>query len=181
MEENKQQYQGTTASDTGPTPDTNPTGGPETGGTKTGNSRQAQNTQEVLDELSRLGVKLAEVVQTAWESDERKRLEKDVKAGVVSLVNGLEEGLRRVGKSEQAKEVLNKAEDVADSIGERIRSSQTSHDMASGLAKGLRILAEQIDKLATELQRKSAATETDAPPPTTPASTDAQDIPIHKV
>ncbi len=168
MEENKQQNQGATAGDTSSTTGTN-------------NSPGAKATQEMLDELSRLGVKLAEVVQTAWESDERKRLEKDVKAGVVSLVNGLEEGLRRVGKTEQAKEVLNKAEDVADSIGERIRSSQTSHDMASGLAKGLRILAEQIDKLAAELQRKSATAGTDTPPSSSPASTDAQDIPILKV
>jgi len=164
MEENKQQHQGATPNDTGST----------TGA----NSPGAKATQEVLDELSRLGVKVAEVVQTAWESDERKRLEKDVKAGVVSLVNGLEEGLRRVGKTEQAKEVLNKAEDVADTIGERIRNSQTSHDMASGLAKGLRILADQIDKLAAELQRKSATTTPYTPPP---ASTDAQDIPIQKV
>ena len=167
MEENKQQNQGATPNNTGSTTD-NPSPG-------------AQATQEVLDELGRLGVKLADVVQTAWASDERKRLEKDVKAGVVSLVNGLEQGLRRVSQNEQAKEVLNKAEDVADTLGERIRSSQTSHDMASGLAKGLRILAEQLDKLAGELQRKSATTGTTTPPPAPPTTTDAQDIPIEKL
>ncbi len=177
MEENKQQYQGTTPNDTGSTATSSTTGNSTSGS----NSPGAQATQEVLDELSRLGVKLADVVQTAWESDERKRLEKDVKAGVVSLVNGLEQGLRRVSQNEQAKEVLNKAEDVADTIGERVRSSQTSHDMATGLAKGLRVLAEQLDKLAGELQRKSATTDTTTPPPTASAAKDAQDIPIVKL
>lgn len=167
MEENKQPNQDATTGKSGSTAGPNTPGG--------------QATQEVLDELSRLGVKLAEVVQTAWESDERKRLEKDVKAGVVSLVNGLEEGLRRVSKNEQAREILNKAEDVADTIGERVRTSQTSHDMATGLAKGLRILAEQLDKLANEMQHKSATTGTTPQPPITPPTRDTQDIPIEKL
>lgn len=175
MEENRQQNQD-------PTGATGSTSNQGAGGPATGSSRKAQSTQELMDELNRLGMKFAEVVQTAWESDERKRLEKDVKAGVVSLVTGLERGLRKVGESEHAKEFLNKAEDVADTIGERIRSSPASYEMAGSLAKGLRILAEQIDKLAEELQRKSA----DTTPPSTPkppgATTgDSQDIPITKV
>lgn len=170
MEENQQQREGATGSQ-------------QTGGSTASGKRQSQATQELMEELNRLGVKFAEVVQTAWESDERKRLEKDVKAGVVSLVNGLERGLRRVGESEQAKEFLNKAEDVADTVGERIRSSPASHDLASGLAKGLRVLAEQIDKLAEELQRKAASSPTQSTPkpPSSSAPDDSQDIPITKV
>lgn len=176
MEENRQQDQGAPGA-------TNTTDTPGAGDSTTSGSRKAQSTQELMDELNRLGVKFAEVVQAAWESDERKRLEKDVKAGVVSLVNGLEHGLRRVGESDQAKEILNKAEDVAESIGERIRSSPASHDLASNLAKGLRVLAEQIDKLAVELQRKSADTATQSTPqsPTDTATDDTQNIPITKV
>lgn len=179
MEENKQPNQGAT--------DNANTANPGASGPTMGDNRKAQSTQELLDELNRLGVKFAEVVQSAWESDERKRLEKDVKAGVVSLVNGLERGLRRVGESEQAKEILNKAEDMADSLGERIRSNPASHDMAGSLAKGLRVLAEQIDKLAEELQRKAASSAAQATPKsstapsTTPSPADKQDIPITKV
>jgi len=147
----------------------------------TGGQRKAEATQELMDDLNRLGLKFAEVVQTAWESEERKRLEKDVKAGVISLMSGVERGLRKLSETDQAKEFLNKAEDVADSLGERIRTSPASHDLASGLAKGLRVLAEQIDKLAGELQRKSteAAQSTPKPPPTTAG--DSQEIPITKV
>lgn len=170
MEENRQQNQ-------------DPTGATgSTGNQGTSGDRKAQSTQELLDELNRMGMKFAEVVQTAWESDERKRLEKDVKAGVVSLVNGLERGLRKVSETDPAKEFLHKAEDVAETVGERIRSNPASYEVAGNVAKGLRILAEQIDKLAEELQRKAASTT----PPTTPkppsATTgDSQDIPITKV
>lgn len=175
MEENRQQNQD-------PTGATGSTGTPGTGGPTMGSNRKAQSTQELMDDLNRLGMKFAEVVQTAWESDERKRLEKDVKAGVVSLVNGLERGLRKVSESEPAKEFLNKAEDAAETLGERIRTSPTSHEMAGNLAKGLRILAEQIDKLAEELQRKSASSAPSATPKPPSATTgDSQDIPITKV
>lgn len=175
MEENRQQNQD-------PTGATGSTGTPGTGGPTMGSNRKAQSTQELMDDLNRLGMKFAEVVQTAWESDERKRLEKDVKAGVVSLVNGLERGLRKVSESEPAKEFLNKAEDAAETLGERIRTSPTSHEMAGNLAKGLRILAEQIDKLAEELQRKSASSASSATPTPPSATTgDSQDIPITKV
>ena len=172
--ENQQQYQDSTTS-------ANTTNSPDPSDSTTSGNRRSQSSQELMDELNRLGLKFAEVVQAAWESDERKRLGKEVKAGVVSLVNGLERGLRRVGESEQAKDILHKAENMADTMGERVRSSQTSHEMAGGLAKGLHILAQQIDKLAEELQRKAAssASHSTPTPPTSPSAT--QDIPITKV
>jgi hypothetical protein len=177
MEENRQQSQGAPG-DANTTYTTGNTSGSQT---TTNHQQKAQGTQELMDELNRLGSKFAEVVQTAWESEERKRLEQDVKTGVVSLMTGLERGLRKLSETDQAKEFLHKAEDVAESIGERIRTSPASNEMAGNLAKGLRIVAEQIDKLAGELQRKSAesAQSTPKPPPATPS--DSQDIPITKV
>lgn len=169
MEENRQQNQGA------------PGDANTTGQQSTSSQQKAQTTQELMDELNRLGVKFAEVVQTAWESEERKRLEKEVKAGVVSLMSGLERGLRKLSETDSAKEFLHKAEDVADSLGERIRNSSTSHEMAGSLAKGLRVLAEQIDKLAGELQRKSTEAAQSTPKPPSTATNDSQDIPITKV
>lgn len=174
MEENRQQSQGAPG-------DANTTGNTSGSQTTTNNQQKAQGTQELMDELNRLGSKFAEVVQTAWESEERKRLEQDVKTGVVSLMTGLERGLRKLSETDQAKEFLHKAEDVAESIGDRIRTSPASNEMASNLAKGLRIVAEQIDKLAGELQRKSAEAAQSAPKPPPAASGDSQDIPITKV
>jgi len=178
MEENRQQSQGAPgdANTTG-----NTSGNTSGSQTTTNNQQKAQGTQELMDELNRLGSKFAEVVQTAWESEERKRLEQDVKAGVVSLMTGLERGLRKLSETDQAKEILHKAEDVADSLGERIRTSPASHELASGLAKGLRIVAEQIDKLAGELQRKSAESAQSTPKPPSATPSDSQDIPITKV
>jgi hypothetical protein len=180
MEENRQQTEGATPGDYSST--ANSGGAGNAGSSTSGSQRQSQSTQDLMDELNRLGMKFAEVVQTAWESDERKRLEKDVKDGVVSLVNGLEQGLRCISESEHTKEFLHKAEDVADTFSARIRSSQTGQELAGGLAKGLHLLAEQIDKLAEELQRKAASSTTQSTPkPPAAGSDDSQNIPITKV
>ena len=100
--ENQQQYQE-------PSSSANTTGNPGASDSTTGGNRRSQSSQDMMDELNRLGLKFAEVVHAAWESDERKRLEKEVRAGVVSLVNGLERGLRRAGETEQAKDILHKS------------------------------------------------------------------------
>lgn len=137
----------------------------------------ATSGQELIDELGRLGNKLAEVVRAAWASDERKRIEADLRTGLNTLANNLEHGVRKVGEQEQTKEFVRKAEEVAENVGEKVRNSQTTYDIAGALAGGLRVLADQVEKLAAELQRKR----TDVPPTTPPAADDSQDIPIGRV
>lgn len=137
----------------------------------------ATSGQELIDELGRLGNKLAEVVRAAWASDERKRIEADLRTGLNTLANNLEQGVRKVGEQEQTKEFVRKAEEVAENVGEKVRNSQTTYDIAGALAGGLRVLADQVEKLAAEMQRKRA----DVPPTTPPANDDSQDIPIGRV
>jgi len=134
--------------------------------------------QSLVEELNRLGNKFAEAVQVAWESDERKKLEQDLKRGLSSLSTNLEDGLRKVSESQQTKEFLDKAEDVASTVADRVQKSKMAQELGDSLLKGLRSLTEQIDKLADELQSKNT-------PPTPGASAQTsqdkpQDIPIDK-
>ncbi len=137
--------------------------------------------QSLVDELNRLGSKFAEVVQVAWESDERKKLEQDVKRGLSSLATNLEDSLKKVGESQQTKEFLNKAEDVASTVADRMQKSKVAQELGDSLILGLRSLTEQIDKLASELQSKNKnASSTSAPSSQAPTD-QAQDIPIDKL
>lgn len=139
--------------------------------------------QNLVDELNRLGSKFAEVVQVAWESDERKRLEQDVKRGLSSLATNLEEGLKKVGESPQTKEFLNKAEDAVTNVADQVQKSKIAQELGDNLLHGLRSLTEQIDKIASDLQTKNKST-TATPSATPSASTQAdqaQDIPIDRV
>lgn len=127
--------------------------------------------QEVLDELGRLGSKLVDVVQAAWTSEERKRIEADLKSGLSAVATSLEEGFEKVRANEQTKELLDKAEDVAESLGEKVSQSKVARDLADGLLKGLRSLSVQIDKVADDLQKKQADEAT---------KESAQDIPVER-
>ena len=129
--------------------------------------------------MSRLGNKFAEVVQIAWKSDQRKKIEQDLRSGLSSLAANLEEGVKQVADSEQTKELLNKAEDVAGTVAEKVQKSKFAQELADNLINGLRSLTEEIDKIAVDLQNKNTSANT---PPTAGNPADqAQDIPIDKV
>ncbi len=68
-------------------------------------SEQENLTGELFEELTILGNRFVEVVQTAWNSDERKRMEADLKKGLNVLAENLEEGFQKVSENQQAKEV----------------------------------------------------------------------------
>ena len=82
--------------------------------------RASVSGQELMDELGRLGSRFVDLAQAAWASDERKQMEADLRKGLNSVVESLEEGFQRIRESEQTKESLEKAKDVADDITERV-------------------------------------------------------------
>lgn len=181
------------------------TQGPESQGPEMGDSyRQADSqqttdhgpqSQVLIDELNRLGAKFAEAIDAAWKSEERKRLEDDLRTGVVSVAQSLETHLKEFSRREETQKVLDKAEHVA----EQVRSSKVSQEIAGALAQGLRSLSEQLEKLAQDLREREknqnpvdpasqATAGTGTPPPESPTvpptpgatQADGEDIPIQR-
>lgn len=128
--------------------------------------------QEIIDELTRIGQQLVEVVEVAWHSEQRKKLEEDLRAGLVKVADSLETGLKRASESKEAQGLRNAAEDVA----EKVRSSKLAAELGDALAHGLRNLSEQLDKLSDEMRKRGAA----AADAVDKAADAAQDIPINK-
>ncbi|HMN28761.1 MAG TPA: hypothetical protein PKE45_11480 [Caldilineaceae bacterium] len=147
----------------------------ETGQTAGASARAEKLEHELGEELTRLGQSFVEVVRVAWNSDQRRQLERDLKTGLNSVAAGLEDGFKKVSESPQTKEFVDQAEDVAESVGEKVRKSEVAQEIGAGLLKGLRALSVQLDKLTSELQDKDVAGSGDKPSPTPP-----QDIPINK-
>lgn len=139
---------------------------------------QNRSAQELMDELNRLGTKFVEVVDVAWNSEQRRRVEDDLRKGLESLATSLEDGIKKVGESKQAREFIDTAEDVAESVSAKMRTSKVANDLADALAGGLRALSESMDRLAKDMRAKSES-ETPAPPPAAEAG-DPQDIPIDR-
>jgi hypothetical protein len=140
----------------------------QTDATNEANQQKANDGKEIIDELTHLGQKFVEVVEVAWNSEQRKKIEEDLRTGLVSVASSLEDSFKHLSETKEAKEVVNAAEDVAG----KVRSSKIASELSSALAQGLRTLSEQMDKLSEELKQKSSST----------ASTpkDPQDIPISR-
>ncbi len=71
-------------------------------------------------ELNRLGENLGKVVRSAWESEERKSIEKELAAGLEQFVKRLNEAV----ESAQTDPTLNKAKSKAKEAWETARGPQ---------------------------------------------------------
>jgi hypothetical protein len=139
---------------------------------------KASSGQELMDELNRLGNKFVEVVDAAWNSDQRRRVEDDLRKGLESLATSLEDGIKQVGESKQAREFMDSAEDVAESVTAKVRASKVASELADALASGLRALSESMDRLAKDMKAKDASSP--AAPPSSSTAETPQDIPIDR-
>lgn len=141
-----------------------------------GQAGAPQPGQEVLDELTQLADKFAHVVKSAWNSEQRKQVEHDVRSGLSTMAASLEDGFRQVASSNEAKDLQVKASEV----GEKVTSTKFFADLTSALTTGLRSLSDQLDKVASDLQAKNA--QSGATPPAGPetGASDPKDIPISK-
>ena len=120
-----------------------------TGDAPASGASEAQS-KALIDELNTLAAKLAEAVDVAWNSEQRKRLEDDLRTGVGRVATSLEQHLKELSQREDARKVLDKAEDVAG----KVRSSKVSQEIAAVLTQGLRALGDQLDKLAQDLRER---------------------------
>jgi ABC-type Na+ efflux pump permease subunit len=165
------------ASSTGPTPEEYQSQAGQTGQSQ---ASQAQPGQELLDELTQLADKFASVVKTAWNSEQRKQVENDVRSGLGTMAVSIEESFKQVASTNEAKDLQTKASEV----GEKVTSSKFFADMTSALTAGLRTLSDQLDKVAVDIQTKNAQTgaaKSTTPPTSGAGDTDAaKDIPISK-
>lgn len=126
---------------------------------RTEQDRTAESSSEkLMDELERLGRKFLEVIELAWSSDERRQIEQDLRSGLNNVAESLESGLRDISEREQTKELVGRAENLADSVAEKVRTSEFANELAVTLAKGLRSMGDQLDQLSREMHQRKPAT-----------------------
>jgi phenylalanyl-tRNA synthetase alpha subunit len=104
----------------------------------------------VADELQSLGKQVAETLKTAWESEERHKIEAEVKEGVRSFANEIDKVIREARESQAAQRVREEASDVK----VKVKSGEVSDKARGGLVQGLRWLSEELGKLADQFTVK---------------------------
>jgi soluble cytochrome b562 len=106
----------------------------------------AKAKPDVAAELKDLGRQFAETLQTAWNSEEKQRVEAEVREGMQSFVNEVDKVIRGAKDSPAAQKVKAEAEQVKD----RMETGELGRKARSGLVQGLHWLSEELGKLADQ-------------------------------
>jgi len=114
-----------------------------------------------------MGKLVAQAVQSAWESEERKKLEAEIAEGMRKFSDELATAARKAGESDAAKQLRAQAEKVV----AEVKESDITEEIRKGLLVGLEALNQELGKLVERLEpKKTPASEptsssTAEPPP----------------
>lgn len=100
--------------------------------------------QDVVGELKNLGRQFAETLQRAWNSEERQRIEGEVREGMKSFVNEVDKVFQEAKESP----VAGKIKSEASQVKSKVDSSEVGGKVRTGFAQGLKWMSEELDKLA---------------------------------
>jgi hypothetical protein len=93
-------------------------------------------------ELRALGHNLKTAAKTAWESEESRRLQQEIKTGLAALEAGLREASGELSSSETRQRVRSEVHEM----GERFRGGQVETQLRSNLLAALRTVNAELKK-----------------------------------
>jgi hypothetical protein len=101
---------------------------------------------DVAAELQDLGRQFADTVRKAWNSQERQRIEQEVREGVKSFADEVDKAIR------EAKDmpVVSRAREEAEQVATKVESTEVARKARVGLVQGLQWLSEELGKLADQ-------------------------------
>lgn len=115
---------------------------------------------DIAAELKSLGRQFAETLETAWQSEERQRVETQVREGIKSFADEVDKVIGEIKESPAAGRVKEEATEVRS----RVESGELSRKARVGIVQGLRWLSEEMERLAEQF----------TPAEKPPADTDAE-------
>lgn len=100
--------------------------------------------QDIVAEFKKAGRQFAQSLEDVFTSDEAKRIEREVRAGIKGFADEVEKFVREASESPAAKKLQ---DDVSD-LGKRVESSDVTRQAQTTLAQGLRWLSVELDQMA---------------------------------
>jgi len=107
---------------------------------------------DIGEQLNELGKNLRDALRTAWESDERRKLQQDIEVGLTNLRDSLNEAATDFSNSQAGQNIK---EDVKD-LHERWQTGEVGSKVRSEIAEALRTVNKELQKTSQKSQ----------PPPT---------------
>ncbi len=107
------------------------------------NPNDHKSTSDTIsDQLNELGKNLRDALQTAWSSEERRKLQQDIEEGMASLGASLSQAAKDFSNTPTGKTI---SEDVKD-LQERWRSGEVGSKVHSEVVDTLRRVNDELQK-----------------------------------
>ena len=100
------------------------------------------SSDEILNELRNLGNNLKELLQSVWESEERKKAQKDIETGLNDLVKTLSQAANDFAQSPTGQTLKSDLKD----LHERIQTGEVETKVRDEVASALRAANEGLKK-----------------------------------
>ena len=107
-------------------------------------------TSAILDEFGKLGNKVAAAFQTAWDSEERKKTEDEIRKALHTAGDRIDEIAVDLRKSEVTKDLQTQATKTIDAVQKSEVTKKAKQGLLSGLKRFNDELTGLLDKSASE-------------------------------
>jgi hypothetical protein len=109
-------------------------------------------------EFRRFGENLVRALEAAWESDDRKKLTREIEEGMKAFGAAVEETAKGLADSPTAR----KARKDIEEFSERVQSGETAQEVREGILKTLKRINEDLEAAAVRWKDASEEGERDA-------------------
>jgi flagellar motor protein MotB len=120
---------------------------------------ETKSERSISDELAKMGAQLATAAKSAWESEDRKKLQGEILTGVQRFGQEVTSAVNKAAESEQAKELKTRASKIA----EEAQKTDVVEEVRKGILVGLEAINRELGKLLERLETKPEAVEAVAP------------------
>ena len=107
---------------------------------------KADKTADIVDEFKRLGRQFADTLEGIFTSDEAKRVETELRAGMKTFAEEVEKAFNQAKDSPAA----SRMKEEATAAKERVETGEYAYKAQEGVVTGLRWLSNELEKLANQ-------------------------------
>jgi hypothetical protein len=108
------------------------------------NERVKEETPDIARELADLGKKLGDAINAAWNSEERNKIQGEIKEGLQRFSTEVDAAIKNLRESDVGEKVKSGVKQVR----EDVEAGKVADDLRRGTVTALRSLSEALDKMA---------------------------------
>ena len=123
---------------------------------------KSDQSADLVEEFKRLGRQFGDTLQSAFNSEEARRIETELRTGMKGFADEVERAFREAKDSPAAARM----KEEATGVKERVETGEMTRKAQEGVVSGLRWLSTELEKLANQFTSSQPQPPAEKQPPT---------------